>query len=254
MSNTVIQIRSSGVTGNVPSVLRPGELAINYVDGTLFYGNTSNNVLEFKSGAIPAGLSGELQFNNLGDLGASANVRYSTVDSKLYVNNLVANTITNSTLSQSYAHANAAYDKANTSGGISITDDTTSNVTYYPILASTNSGAISVANTSSSKMSFNPSTGTLSVVDLNTTSDKNYKDNIVPINSAIDIINKMNGVSFTWKDSGNKSYGVIAQELLEVLPELVKQEEKGLTVSYLPLIAILIEAVKDQQKQIDELK
>jgi hypothetical protein len=64
----------------------------------------------------------------------------------------------------------------------------------------------------------------------------------------------LDGVSFTWKETGKKSYGMIAQELQKVLPELVSQENNGLSVSYLPLIAILIEAVKEQQKQIDELK
>ena len=138
--------------------------------------------------------------------------------------------------------------------GTTITNETASSSTYYPMLTTATSGSISVANTSSTKMSFVPSTGTLTVTDLNTTSDAQYKENVQPIGNPMDILNTINGVSFNWKDSGNKSYGVIAQELQKVLPELVKQGDQGLTVSYIPLIAILIEAIKEQQKQIDELK
>ena len=64
----------------------------------------------------------------------------------------------------------------------------------------------------------------------------------------------MRGVSFTRKDSGKKSSGVIAQEIQEVAPELVTDTEGTLGVAYGNLVGYLIEAVKDQQKQIDELK
>ena len=110
------------------------------------------------------------------------------------------------------------------------------------------------ANTSSSKLTFVPSSGTLTVVDLNSTSDIKFKENVKQIESALNILNNINGYSFDWKETGKKSYGLIANELQKVLPELVNNEERGLSVSYLPLIAILIEAIKEQQKQIDELK
>lgn len=148
---------------------------------------------------------------------------------------------------------NAAFAAAN-SAGVSITDDTTNSGTYYPVLTTSTSGTLSRANTSSSKLSYVPSTGTLTVVDLNTTSDLKLKENVEPISSALDIINKIDGVSFNWKETGKKSYGVIAQQLQEILPELVSQEDRGLSVSYLPLIALLIEAIKEQQKQIENLK
>ena len=138
--------------------------------------------------------------------------------------------------------------------GATITDDTTSNATRYIMLGQSTSGSYTVANTSSSKLTYNPSTGTLTTVDLNTTSDIIFKENIQPIDLPINIINSINGVSFDWKNTGKKSYGVIAQQLQSILPELVSETENGLSVNYLPIIAILIEAVKEQQKQIDELK
>jgi hypothetical protein len=121
MANTVIQLRSSGVTGNVPSTLQPGELAINFVDGKLFYGNAVSSVVEFST-TTPAGLNGELQFNSFGDLGATSNVRYDSSSGILYVNNVVANTLVNSVLTDAYNKAQGAYDLANTLSGGTSTD------------------------------------------------------------------------------------------------------------------------------------
>lgn len=139
-------------------------------------------------------------------------------------------------------------------GAATITDDTTTIATHYPLLAISTSGTLTVANTSSSKLTFVPLTGLLTTTDINTTSDANLKENIATIESATDVINNINGVSFNWKDTGKKSYGVIAQELQNVLPELVNENENGLSVSYLPLLAFLIQAVKEQDKRISELE
>jgi hypothetical protein len=65
------------------------------------------------------------------------------------------------------------------------------------------------------------------------------------IDNPFDIIDQINSFAFTWKDNGEKSYGVMAQEIEKVLPELVRTNDQGQkTVHYIPLIAILIEAVK----------
>jgi hypothetical protein len=76
MANTVIQIRSSGVVGNVPSALFPGELAINYEDGKLYYGNSANQTVLFDAITEPAGLNGELQFNDSGSFGSDATLSF----------------------------------------------------------------------------------------------------------------------------------------------------------------------------------
>lgn len=101
----------------------------------------------------------------------------------------------------------------------------------------------------------NFSAGVVTVTDINSTSDRQLKDNITPINDPMQILNQLEGVGFTWKDTNEKSYGIIAQELEKVLPELVHESEDGYKiVSYIPLIAFLIQAIKMQQIQIDELK
>jgi hypothetical protein len=94
----------------------------------------------------------------------------------------------------------------------------------------------------------------VTVTDLNSTSDRNAKDNIQTIESTMDTLNQIRGTSFNWKSDGRKSYGVIAQELQQVLPELVTETSAGLSVAYVPLIAFLIEAVKQQELRITELE
>ena len=64
----------------------------------------------------------------------------------------------------------------------------------------------------------------------------------------------MRGVSFDRKDTGVSSSGVIAQEMQKVAPELVSDDDGTLGVAYGNLTGYLIEAIKEQQKQIDELK
>jgi len=139
------------------------------------------------------------------------------------------------------------------SAGATIADDTTTNSNYYPVFATATSGSLTTATISSTKLTFNPSTGTITAVDINTSSDLAMKENVDIIDSAMDLINSIKGVSFNWSDTKKKSYGVIAQDLEKTLPELVGESTRGKTVSYLPLIAILIQAVKEQQQQIQQL-
>ena len=96
-------------------------------------------------------------------------------------------------------------------------------------------------------------TGDIAAANFNSTSDISLKDNIQTIVDPLDKIIKLNGVTFNWKENQKPSIGVIAQELQEVLPELVTQGDIK-SVNYNGLIGVLIEAVKEQQKQIEELK
>jgi hypothetical protein len=94
------------------------------------------------------------------------------------------------------------------------------------------------------------------------TSDKNFKENITPIPNALEKISKISGNIYNWKSElkefhgfeGN-DVGVIAQEIEEVLPQLVTTRENGYkAVKYDKLVALLIEGIKEQQIQIEELK
>ena len=142
---------------------------------------------------------------------------------------------------------------ATVTSGITITDDTSTNATRYLTFTSATSGSISAENVSSTKLTFNPSTGTLTVVDVNSTSDINLKTNINPVENALDTVSQLRGVSFDWKETGKSSYGVIAQEIEEVLPELVGTGDTK-SVNYNGIIGVLIEAIKELKSEIEDLK
>jgi hypothetical protein len=98
------------------------------------------------------------------------------------------------------------------------------------------------------------------------TSDKRLKENIKPLDSALDKVLQINGVSFDWKElteeekktiHGNEGHdvGVIAQEVEKVLPEVVTTRDSGYkAVKYEKLVPLLIESIKELKKEIEELK
>ena len=83
-----------------------------------------------------------------------------------------------------------------------------------------------------------------------------YKENVETIKYGLDKVLQMRGVTYNKKDNGVKEIGVIAEEIYDVLPEVVlKNEESEIdSVSYGRIVGVLIEAIKEQQKQIEELK
>ena len=96
--------------------------------------------------------------------------------------------------------------------------------------------------------------GTITCVDINSTSDIKLKENIHSIEDPLGKVMQINGVGFRWKDTKEDAIGVIAQDIEEVIPELVKNNDHIKTVNYNGLIGVLIEAIKEQQRQILELK
>jgi len=88
--------------------------------------------------------------------------------------------------------------------------------------------------------------------DVTAYSDERLKRNIETINKPIDIVNALRGVKF--EKDGRHSTGVIAQEVEKVLPEVVHTDADGMkSVAYGNVVGVLIEAIKEQQKQIDWL-
>jgi hypothetical protein len=83
-----------------------------------------------------------------------------------------------------------------------------------------------------------------------------FKENVEPINSAVETISKLKGVSYNWIDTGKKDFGFIAEEVGKVLPEIVEwsqDPEYANTMDYTRIISFLVEAVKEQQKKIDNM-
>ena len=95
-------------------------------------------------------------------------------------------------------------------------------------------------------------TGIVTATDFNSTSDVKLKKNIKQIDDPISKIMNIEGVSFNWKADDRAALGVIADQVETVLPELVRGTDPK-TVNYNGLIGLLIEAVKEQQIQIDKL-
>ena len=140
-----------------------------------------------------------------------------------------------------------------TGAGSTVADDTSTNSTFYPVFTETTSGTITASKVSTTKLTFNPSTGTLTATDLNSSSDISLKENVQTVENAVETVNSLRGVKFDWKEDGRTSYGVIAQELEEVLPELVSSGDLK-TVNYNGLIGVLIQAVKELSAEVEDLK
>ena len=90
------------------------------------------------------------------------------------------------------------------------------------------------------------------------TSDLRYKKNLQPINHALEKIVQLQGYNYYWKDEQQDrslQSGVIAQEVQKIFPELVRADSKGyLSVNYVGLVPYLIESIKEQQDQIQQLQ
>ena len=95
--------------------------------------------------------------------------------------------------------------------------------------------------------------GITTSTDFNSSSDINLKKNIQPIDDPIKKIIKLDGVTFNWKIDNRPSVGVIAQQVEKVFPQIVSGGDTK-TVNYNGLIALLIEAIKQQQMEINMLK
>tara|TARA_B110000263_G_C14975747_1_gene359206 strand:- start:18 stop:608 length:591 start_codon:yes stop_codon:yes gene_type:complete len=100
--------------------------------------------------------------------------------------------------------------------------------------------------------------GTLSATILTETSDKTQKENITNYNSqdALQAVMSLQAQRYSWKESGIDEIGLIADEVEGILPEMVHvNEDNGLkSLKYTKMTAVLLEAIKEQQVQIDELK
>ena len=90
-------------------------------------------------------------------------------------------------------------------------------------------------------------------------SDERLKKDITPITGALDAVKQINGVTFKWKDEEaegtDTKVGFIAQNVMEAYPNLAAENPDGfLGVKYNEFSALLIEAIKEQQTIIEELK
>ena len=122
----------------------------------------------------------------------------------------------------------------------------------------------SAANTyiqsgSTNKFTFASNGDFTAVGNVGAYSDMALKEDIYEIENALDKVKKLRGVHFTKKADKSKEIGVVANEVEKVVPELVDEvEDEKLgtikTMKYANTVGLLIEAVKDLSKQVEELK
>jgi hypothetical protein len=101
------------------------------------------------------------------------------------------------------------------------------------------------------------STGIVTATSFIPVSDVRLKENITNLDNSLDKICNIRGVNYNWKndETNTKTAGVIAQEVLEQIPEaVIDSDSEKLSVNYNSIIAYLIESVKELKREIDELK
>ncbi|MBI3193373.1 MAG: tail fiber domain-containing protein [Ignavibacteriae bacterium] len=123
----------------------------------------------------------------------------------------------------------------------------------------TGDGKIGIGNSSPGNiLTIQQSSATDPIADAWTTySSRRWKENIKPLEGALEKVGKLQGVSYDWKETGKHDIGLIAEEVGKVIPEVVAYEENGVdakSVDYARIVALLIEAIKQQQEEIRELK
>jgi hypothetical protein len=128
---------------------------------------------------------------------------------------------------------------------VTFNSGTTNRIAYY-------SGSTAISNDTGFTTD---GSGTLSCVNITATSDERLKTNIRVIENALDKVDQLRGVLFTRISNNEESTGVIAQDLLPVIPEAVTLNHDGYySVAYGNLAGLLIEAVKELKKQISTLR
>lgn len=248
--------------------------------------STEGYAAAFMSG--PTGSRGALTFptantltkglggNHIGDSIITDNGSTATITGDLIVTGIINGTLTGSienAVTASYIQASDIVGTVDISSQTNLTAGTnitivgdTINSSYIDTTYSAGTGVNLVGTT----FSIGQSVGTGDTVTFGEvrstgdivayhSSDEKLKDNIQLITNAVDKVQQIKGVSFDW-NSNQSTYeghdiGVIAQDVEKILPEIVTTRDNGYkAVRYEKIVALLIEAVKEQQLQIDELK
>lgn len=147
-------------------------------------------------------------------------------------------------------------DASHTTPSLETVNNTTSSNTYahmFKVFSSTTK-CMAVFNNGVEKYYVAGDGRAWSTQGFSTYSDRRLKENINPIKKALDKVLKLEGVTYNLKDETNKNHiGLIAQDVEKIVPEVVSTNDKGIKgVAYSNLIALLIEAIKEQNKTIEE--
>src|SRR5271163_4468264 len=144
------------------------------------------------------------------------------------------------------------------SGGFATIQATWANVFNTPLMLQPNGGCVCIAtgnNGYSNPLVVGQGQGSAIADGWATYSSRRFKTDIQTLPDALDKVEKLRGVSYTLKATGKREIGVIAEEVGQVVPEVVTYEKNGIdaqSVDYTRLTALLIEATKQQQAEIEK--
>jgi len=239
INNTTV----GGVTLNGGAITAAGALAMgtNAITGvtTISAGTGSSSIggVTLTGGAITGAttisattFTGALN-GNATSAGYATSASYATSATYLSGGPVSCTTFTNSTPSTFTGDLTGNASYAYSAGGLANTPTITV-------------GAITAPTTTNTINSLIINAGTCTGVDFVATSDRRLKSDISTISNALDTVKNMRGVYFTRLGETKRSVGVIAQEVEEVLPEVVHGDDMK-SVSYGNIVGLLIEAVKE---------
>jgi hypothetical protein len=233
-------------------------------NAALAFANSASATSNLAFGVANAGFAhanAAFNFANTANAYANAAFHYSNL-AYTYANSTLAVVASaNATISNGVIAIGNAYNSANlfisyvanNSNLALMTNDTTTDNNQRYVLFAANTGVLVETFISNGKLYYNPSTGTLNATNFNSLSDQSFKTNVIYIEDATATLKNVDGVGFTWVDNGKKSYGVVAQELEKILPDLVDGTDQK-SVNYSGLIAFLINAVKELDNRVSELE
>jgi hypothetical protein len=143
-----------------------------------------------------------------------------------------------------------------TGKSIAVANNDTDSAQNFILFSSVSTGNLATSRVSTSALTFQPSTGTFTATAIVESSSIVLKENITPIENALDSILKLSGVTYDRKDTQVHEAGLIAEWVNEILPDLVTKDMAGNTIGikYTKLTAYLIESVKTLKQEINELK
>ena len=196
--------------------------------------------------------------NTTGNAATSSNCTGNAATSSNTTGNAATSTSCNgNAATSSNCNGNAATSD-NCSGNAATSDNTAGSSTSCNGNAATSTNCANAANTNGSSSTNFSCYALTASNNVTAYSDRRLKENIKPIENALDKVCQIGGYTFTrndLKDSKKRHAGIIAQELMEVLPEVVEGTyETKYSVAYGNIIALLIEAIKELKHDVDQLK
>ena len=260
VDNTTLQL-SSGTTYNGGTALTISVKAIANALTTATNANTANAIVareasgNFSAGTITATFNGNLTGNVTGNCsGTSNNITAYTINQNLGTSN-------SPSFDQVLATNNGNGTNFKVGDDAWLGDVNAANTVRLKGIQDATAGYLTFGNQTTQLGLTNSTTLTWGAAftatgDITAYSDRRVKENIKTIDNALAKVLCLRGVTYNRTDLDDKSekIGVIAQEIQEILPQVVSEENDRYSVAYGNITGVLIEAIKEQQKQIEELK